>query len=575
MDLDHPESLRGERLSASSLWQLQRRYFEQQGVSCWSTGTVPHYITSNAYTAGAYARVLLGWMRDCVRTGDPLQSGEPMYIVELGSGSGRFAYQFLKRFVKLRQEAALGHVPFKYVMTDFVDSTIAFWRSHPRLQRYAEDGLLDFARFDAAQDQDLRLLHSGNVLKRGTVKNPVAVIANYFFDGLPQDAFAIVGGKLHEYRLTALSVPGDIELGSSDYFDRVALEFEAAPVANEPYHDAVWNTVLRTYEQRLQDTILLFPVAALACLDRVASLSRTGRTFLLSGDRGADREEGLLARQDVGLSGHGSFSLPVNYHCFGEIVKARGGEFLHAQQASSNLTVVGLLTGGSGDDHLETRFAFADAITQAGPDHFYHLKTALLKSVSSLSMEEMLACYRLSCLDPELFRQCAEELKARISSPSDDLRERILYVIRGVWDNYFPIGELNDLTDCLGDLLVTTGHYREAAEYFQASLEFQRWWLRVQPPSADNYYRAACCHFRRRELKWAAEFIQKSLDLDPDSGPARALRIQVETQLRIEDEQDDIGRKDEQSAPSILNSTVHHSVRPGRFQDDRRTASLN
>jgi hypothetical protein len=71
------------RLSESSLWRLQRRYYETAGPEAWSSATVPHYITSNPYIASAFADVILAFQRDV---------GEPITVVELGAGSGRFSY---------------------------------------------------------------------------------------------------------------------------------------------------------------------------------------------------------------------------------------------------------------------------------------------------------------------------------------------------------------------------------------------------------------------------------------------------------------------------------------------------
>ncbi len=51
-----------QRFSKSLLWQLQRQFFEQQGIQAWRQGTVPHYITSNPHIANAYAQVVLGFL---------------------------------------------------------------------------------------------------------------------------------------------------------------------------------------------------------------------------------------------------------------------------------------------------------------------------------------------------------------------------------------------------------------------------------------------------------------------------------------------------------------------------------
>src|ERR1041384_2933322 len=110
-----------QRLSRSLLWRLQRNYFERQGIEAWRSGAVPHHITSSPFIADAYARVVMGFLRDW-STLDPRQ---PVHIVELGSGSGRFAYSFLKKFLNLHRNSVLKTIPVRYVMTDFTESNLA------------------------------------------------------------------------------------------------------------------------------------------------------------------------------------------------------------------------------------------------------------------------------------------------------------------------------------------------------------------------------------------------------------------------------------------------------------------
>ncbi|HEV7519013.1 MAG TPA: hypothetical protein VGR07_22205, partial [Thermoanaerobaculia bacterium] len=123
---------RNRRLSESLLWRLQRNFFERQGGQAWTAGTVPQYVTSNAWIADAYARIVFGWLRDwcAAPAADPgaphpsLDFEQPFHVVELGCGSGRFAYHFLLRFFDLLCRSALAGVPVRYVLTDFVDGNL-------------------------------------------------------------------------------------------------------------------------------------------------------------------------------------------------------------------------------------------------------------------------------------------------------------------------------------------------------------------------------------------------------------------------------------------------------------------
>ncbi|MFW1950288.1 hypothetical protein ACG907_20660, partial [Acinetobacter bereziniae] len=89
---------------------------------------VPHYVTSNPTIANAYAEMALAFWRDRQRLAP--QSG-PLTICELGAGSGRFAFYFLRRLESLCAEADVPPQAFRYVLTDAADANLAFWRSHP------------------------------------------------------------------------------------------------------------------------------------------------------------------------------------------------------------------------------------------------------------------------------------------------------------------------------------------------------------------------------------------------------------------------------------------------------------
>jgi hypothetical protein len=81
-----------QRLSRSILWKLQRDFFSRRGIEAWKQDGVPHFITSNPFIADAYAKLAFAFLRDCRPELDP---GQPFYILELGSGHGRFGYLFL------------------------------------------------------------------------------------------------------------------------------------------------------------------------------------------------------------------------------------------------------------------------------------------------------------------------------------------------------------------------------------------------------------------------------------------------------------------------------------------------
>ena len=79
-------------LSQSVVWELQRDYYERRASEAFAE--VPHEVVDNPFVCAACARVVLGFLRDCARGG--LDPSEPLYVVELGAGAGRFAHGFVR-----------------------------------------------------------------------------------------------------------------------------------------------------------------------------------------------------------------------------------------------------------------------------------------------------------------------------------------------------------------------------------------------------------------------------------------------------------------------------------------------
>ncbi len=102
-----------EVFSRSPLWALQERYFAESGIEAWRQGAVPHYITSNPTLANSYAEIIFAARRDQERLGP---GKEPVYVCELGAGSGRFAFHFLKRLTRLCEQSSVAPGAFRYVL---------------------------------------------------------------------------------------------------------------------------------------------------------------------------------------------------------------------------------------------------------------------------------------------------------------------------------------------------------------------------------------------------------------------------------------------------------------------------
>lgn len=504
-DLDKHVIDTGQPLSRSLLWTLQRRYFEDQGIEAWRKNIVPSYITSNPFIAQSYARVVLGYLRDCYAT---LDHSQPVYLIELGAGGGRFAFHFLRSFLDLVAQSPFPDLRFCYVLTDLPERNLTFWMEHPAFQEWAADGKLDFARFDALSDSVIQLQRAGQTITAGEVKNPLIFMANYFFDSIPQDAFHIEKGKLQECLIKLTSKQVEAGTKDGDMLPRLKIHFQTQKEdLSEYYQDPGLDAILQQY-RILEDSYLLFPVDAIRMLRGLMHLAG-GKMLLLSGDFGmcTVQEWDHNGAPDIRI--HGSISMEVNYHALGAFFESQGGRFFCPRFHSEFLTVCAFVVGENASPFSELSLAYAEAIERGGPNDFFLLKRGMEKSYADMSLAEMLAFYRFSGWDAHLFLDGFPYLLEKIPSANARHQEELLDTMERLWNNYYHLGEERDLPFNIGVVFFRLGRSQKALEYFERSEKFYG-------SSPITLYNMALCLAQQGKPNLAWAKVQKALSMDPD-----------------------------------------------------------
>ncbi len=393
------------RLSASPLWGLQRRYFRAQGIHAWSSGTVPQQITTNSVIARAYADVAAAFVADCAAA-ELLDPGEPVHVVELGCGSGRFAH----RFLAWRSEPGPRHRAtdpawqadpgLRYWATDFAEENLDFLERHPALREPLADGRLELAAFDAAAPAPLTGRARGETLLAQPPKNPLIVLANYVFDGVPQDAFAVAGERLAQWEL-ALSAPAGAAKAGTEHLalDRLHAEWSLRPTEAPapPLADG---------------TTFFDPTGARTVLEWLADRAPRG-LLVISADRGALTPEQLeLHRGPPQLGRHGSVSFDVNYHALGAWAVARGGSVLAAELVPGALAVQAQVHCDAAAALGTMPAAFAEHLGAGGHDDLFRLKPPALAALERAPLSTQLSHLQHAGWDSNVFLDLLPALHA-------------------------------------------------------------------------------------------------------------------------------------------------------------------
>lgn len=425
------------RLSESIVWTLQREFYSRAGPQAWKPKGVPSFVTNNAFIARAYARMTVALLRDLLRTG-ALDGRQPVHVIELGGGTGRFAYLFLRALERERAVLPeLVSVPLRYVLTDLVEANLEKARGHERLRPFVEKGLLDCARYDLEKDDALRLEVSGELVDKGSLRNPPLLIANYAFDTVRHDVYRVRSGLLQEALVTAVSSRQEDALDDPSMLERLTLRWEGEPLSSvHVYEDPLTNRVLAGYA-RLADTSVLIPTGALRCI-RTAMGWSGNRLLLVAGDKCFSAEEELLGRSDPTLAVHGgSFSLTVNFDAIAAWFEAAGGEALRPSRQDFQFKVAAFAAGLP--EPLETRAAYAREIDAFGPGEYFHLSYTLRKEHASPSLDVLLAAFKLGDWDPEMVVACRQVLTQKAKGAPAWFKQELSRGLDQAWERVFPL----------------------------------------------------------------------------------------------------------------------------------------
>lgn len=434
---------RESRLSQSLLWTLQRRFFEQNPQS-FADGTLPTYATTNAFIARSYAQLIHSFSLDC-------DAQEPVTIIELGAGHGRFGFLCLT-LLRARLRRLGMTLPLRYVMTDFTEHSLDAWCEHPHLAAMLADGSLDMACFDVEQDEGLSLRLSETRIDAMQPCGPLVVIANYVFDGLIQDAYRIHGGLLEEGRVSLVAEAPWPHVTSPGLLATLSAIFTFSPLSNEAvYAENSLNDILQFYKKNLDNSSFCLPTGAVHCLRRLRALS-THPVLVLSSDKAYNHLHQLQGQSAPTVATHGSISMMANHHAMGRYVTGRGGETLLTSPRSGELETAAFMLGGAIGHRLSA--AFDDVIERFSPADFLELSRFGVPG----SLAGCLKSLRLAAWDPQWLCKLIPVLTVGLAGASCAQREELLAGIMASSALVFPIGgaDRSDSIDAFGKAVAAT-----------------------------------------------------------------------------------------------------------------------
>ena len=474
--------------SKSLIWQLNRNFYTEEGMSVWSDAKVPHEITNSSLAATTYAELIYALLKDLESKN---KTDDIVYILELGAGHGRLCYNILNHLENLISSNNGCSTKYCYVLSDIVEENLAFLSNHPQLKKYYEAGQLDIAYFDATVSQELILRQSNKTIANGELDQPILTIANYFFDSIPNELFHFHDKNMFSCSISIDSSIDPVGKSAQDLLGELEMTVHRSEALEPAYKNKIFNEILSQYIQLESDTYILFPKTALECLANISALSKTG-LILLTMDKGFKEIQDLTNRAQPDFVTHGSFSLWVNFHALSEFCIKNGGHSFVDSSTNLSIELACLCFTDEPFEYHHLKQTYRKYSKQLNLDDLNSLKKMVYKNMATVNLSELLGLIRLNAYDASIFINALPRIKQLSNKISLKQRSRLKQTIHLVWDKYYAIKKDYDFSYELGGLMYDLGYYTEALDYFNCSLD-------IFGNKVDVNYNQILCYYQLRQ----------------------------------------------------------------------------
>lgn len=350
---------------------------------------------------------------------------EPIYIIEIGAGSGKLGYLLLEKLIEVKEfypteqsDSSNNNkqYPFVYVMTEVSPEMIDFYQKHPRLSPLLEQGVLDIAIFDSEKDTEISLIHSKRTLSISNPSlNPLILIGNYLFDTLRQTAYRIENGQFFESLCTIETraqqpqqsnnnngniVNESVDLNSTDLINSMIVTWKYEKIEKDKIEEEEYIKEIIYQYENINEASIIIPVGGIKLLKLLEEISNH-QLMAIVGDKGYSNLNELNILRDPHIALHGSFSFMVNFDAVSKYIVSRNGHYINTPYCDG-FKVFTYFIGLNKEELSNTLFSFKQSMISFGPESFSTLQRCI-KEESIPKFKHLQALLRLSDGDPDVF----------------------------------------------------------------------------------------------------------------------------------------------------------------------------
>jgi hypothetical protein len=383
--------------SQASIWQWQRDFYAKKGLDAWDS-CVPFLITNNVVIAEQYATAIYLLVKGLCEQ-KQFDLTQPLPIIELGAGHGRFAFLVLKSLMPMLT-AYNPKIKLLYILTDYAKRNIEFWQDQPQLSAFVENKTLDFALFDLDHPEKPIVGNISN--KTINTSNPLVLFANYIIDTIASDYYSFTQDQMNWATLTTTTDKKNIKQGGPKDFSEInyTIDYTACPRKNDApnFMQSIWS-----HYQKLQLKHIPIPEIFLNALNILVDQGHE-KLFLIASDHGYTNLDELKIASPPELKRHHSFSIMVNFDAISHYFTYKKGRGY---------------TGQKTDQGLKTCFFSLNMDTDAMTDLTTHMRQVTdrfnaadflelikpLKDKSNKNLSSWISLLKLCDWDPIIFQR--------------------------------------------------------------------------------------------------------------------------------------------------------------------------
>lgn len=462
-----PKLIEGStRLLDSKLWELQRRYFTTMGIKAWEDD-VPFYVSNNAFIGHQYAELIYECIKD-LKNNNKL--GKTVTILELGCGTGKFGYYFIKSILSMLNHG-LSDVSIRYVMSDVSDKNVDFCHNNPSLKPFIDDGKIDFAIFNAETDKDFKLqIENKNYSE--CQQGPLIIIANYIFDCLRHDYLKWDDEKYLGLKVALKSRFKDFDQKEVRYLKdlRIYSDFEPIDI-EDAYTDQNLIQILNKNKSDLMDkkAIMPIPLATFEFFHNIKALTNDNAILLL-GDKGVSLLETFSQLNDrYQMTFEGCYTFLLNYYLLAQYIKQMGGDSLLTEK-NNEFQVCLYSFGHPFNEMPNTHHIFNEQLDALGPQEYVSLVDQAYQNSYRYSAKAIISFLRLSHWDPDMFAVVFDKLLDTIKSFSEYDLVNIELDIKKIENNIYHLDIGHNVNNLLGMLYQELEQEDKAIYFYERAL---------------------------------------------------------------------------------------------------------